>query len=455
MTGLVERLEIEPEAREWAALICDHGRTLTAEQRRFREQLGLPAKGPVVLMGHGAAFWHCGVLAKAFAVDAAARALGAAGAWLIVDQDEHAFESVRVPVRDGEGRLRAEQVILGPEAAKGVAAASCPAFVPREPVLRTGKAALPSVAEGLKRIVESLRKHRSAPDAARQVTAAVSELLSSFVPTPTVVFATGFARTDLFGAMVERMQRDALPMAEAYNAAVVLVPEAGVAPLQIDRGRGRVELPLWRLAPGSPRRRVFSGEKIEGIEGLAPRALLTTGLLRLAGCDLMIHGIGGSIYDRITEAWFKLWLRVELAPMALVTADVYLPLSCEEAGEKEVERAVWQAHRARHDPGLLGDAAAAAAKRKLVDQISRAREAGEHPAQEFRAMHALLEDVWTRHGARLKELSERAARLRRLRADSAIALDRTWAFALMPGDRLEAMRTGIVSEFTRRLESRS
>ncbi len=449
MKDAVERLVIEPEAREWSALIGQRGRVLTDEQRKFREQIGLPAGGPVVLMGHGAAWWHCGVLAKAFAVDAAARALGGAGAWLIVDQDEHVFEKLRVPVRDREGRLRAEEVMLAPTLPKGVASASCPAFEPLEPVLKSGRAALPGVERGLNAIVEALRRHRGAPDAARQVMAALRDLLAPALKTPPIAYATAFARTGLFRATVERMQREAGAMAEAYNAAAALVPEAGVAPLQLDKARGRIELPLWRLAPGTPRRRVFAGERLESMDGLAPRALLTTGLLRLAGCDLMIHGIGGHIYDRITETWFRLWLRAELAPMALVTADVYLPLSGERAGEEDVQRAVWQAHRARHDPGMLGDMAAAATKRELVEQISRAREAGEHPAQEFRAMHALLEDVWTRHSARLKELSERAAKLKRLRADSSVAHERTWAFTLIETEALKGLREDIETEFAR------
>ena len=44
-----------------------------------------------------------------------------------------------------------------------------------------------------------------------------------------------------------------------------------------------------------------------------------TGMARLAACDLFVHGTGGGIYDTITEAWFREWLGVELAPTIAVT----------------------------------------------------------------------------------------------------------------------------------------
>src|SRR5690606_23987135 len=103
-------LLVDPPATEWAATLLrrDHPRL-----RAFRRQLGLPADRPIVMTGHQPALWHCGVLAKFLAADAAARALGAAPATLLVDQDVGDPAAVRRPERGPDGRwTRREESLL-------------------------------------------------------------------------------------------------------------------------------------------------------------------------------------------------------------------------------------------------------------------------------------------------------------------------------------------------------
>ena len=42
-----------------------------------------------------------------------------------------------------------------------------------------------------------------------------------------------------------------------------------------------------------------------------------TGLMRLAGCDLFIHGTGGGAYDLVTEEWLGSWMGWTLALLVL------------------------------------------------------------------------------------------------------------------------------------------
>ena len=218
---------------------------------------------------------------------------------------------------------------------------------------------------------------------------------------------------------------------------------------------GRNELPLWRIPAGEARRPVFADElgAIPRAE-LAPRALLMTGLARLALCDLFVHGVGGGIYDTITEAWFAAWLPGErLAPTAVVTADVFADFGAAAAGlptPEEVDHAAWLAHKARHDPAVLGDADAAAQKVALVARTDAAKEAGEDALAHYRAMHDLLAGVRRAEGARLEELDAEAARLRERAEQARVIFDRAWPFPLLGAKRLCALRDAVEARFAAR-----
>ena len=146
------------------------------------------------------------------------------------------------------------------------------------------------------------------------------------MPEPVQVFASTLHKSDLFGELVESMVREPRTMGEAYNQACEAFPDAGTRPLAI-RERA-IELPLWRIRPGEARMPVYSTQLDEiPRDQLAPRALLMTAIVRLAGCDLFIHGTGGAAYDRITERWIQTWLAQDLAPIGVASATRTLDVS--------------------------------------------------------------------------------------------------------------------------------
>lgn len=434
---------IRPDAAAWRAAAPS---TLDPSAARFRAQLGLPTERPVVMSGHQAQVWHPGILAKLFALRAFARRTGAAAAWVVVDHDDHDPFAIRAPVIGADGRLAV--AIFGPPAApEHVPVCRRAPWNPGAPwrLPDRAHAAAPNVERGLEQVRAALARHAAAQDAAEQTALAAWDLLPGGAPADVVVIrATALARTTLFAELAERMRRDPAACAEAHNAAVQSFPRERIAPL------AEGELPLWSIGPsiGSARRRVFAGDLAStGVAALAPRALLLTGLMRLAACDLFVHGLGGERYDRITERWLAAWLSVSLAPTTMATATVRLRIPGRLPTPEQIARAAWVAHRARHDPALLDDEARAARKRDLLARIAAAPPRSAERAALFDQLHDLLHESEHAHAAALAALDARAADLRARAGEAAIAADRAWPFPLYEPDQLVALAREVDSRF--------
>lgn len=437
---------IEPSAARWAAL------TQTAppapswvDRAGFRAQMGLTGLdgvGPIVLSGHQPGLWHCGIAAKYMALGAIAP--WAQTAWLIADLDECDATRVRIPVRDDRGVWKAKLLELAahdqghPDAACGFRPAV--AVVEQAPeAAHLARVAMSESREGSRTLAE--QAHR----------AAEFVLARAGVPLVSrVIRGSDTARTELFAELLRRMCDDPRSCVEAYNAAAEAMPEAGVRALMCRPERGRFELPIWRVGWNEPRRPVIveAGTKMS-CEGLAPRGLLMTGMLRLAGCDLFIHGTGGGVYDRVTERWLSDWLGDDaaLSPAAVVSATRLLDLGVEPVAREQVKQAVAAAHRAKHDPDMLGDAPAAARKRELVRAIEQGERRSAARASTFAAMHALLDETNQSHQAELDAFEQRAATMRDALASSESAGDRTWSIALHPASTLHGLWEELQASF--------
>jgi len=440
--------EVRPAGNRWPDLIrarwATHG--LRAETTRFRQQLGLPTDTPIVATGHQPTMWHPGILAKYFAAEEAAHRTSGAAVWLIADQDAVDPFELRLPADDANGNLTAATHRLGPAPAPGVAASQIPASAGAAPL--NSAPALGALAPRIDRIARLYREHRSAPSAAAQAGAVTADLLRDLGLDGRLLYATALNTTDLFAKLIDSFRDDPDRTVRTYNAAVANRPHAGVAPLEHSEANHRHELPLWRLRDNQPRERVYE-EDLGGIptHELAPRALLMTALLRLAGCELFIHGSGGAEYDLVTEDWVRTWLGVEMAPAAMATATLRLPIGTDAPSQTDAEHAVWLAHHARHDPAALGDDGFADAKRRYVKLIEAEREAGGDPAALFQAMQQALRDYRAAHISELDQLEASAEQMQRRTGERDIACDRTWAFALHDRASLDALRATVAASF--------
>jgi hypothetical protein len=436
---------------------------------RWPELLAPRESRPLVIMtGHQAEFWHPGILAKYFAAGAAARALNASGRnavvhWTVPDQDSHDPSRIAYPMKTAGGPAKAAWSVpfrAGATLSAGAfspdtpLAALPPLEAPRDlaGAVKSLRPALPCVEEGLLRIGEAIRTHSSEPSVARQITRSLCDLATAAVPDlkpAKLVYASELHRHDIFSELLERMRADPSACTLAYNAAVARRPHAHVRALVNEPGRA--ELPLWRMPdkPGRARRPVFASDLPDvDPSHLAPRALLMTALERLAMCDLFIHGTGGGQYDRITEEWLSRWLPGrKLAPTAVVTATRLLPFEITPPPPREIARARWRAHHARHDPRAFGDAGAEARKQTILKELRTARSRGESPSRAFTALHTLLDDVRSRHGSELAALDAQAADGLRQRDLAEVVHDRTWPFPLYPQETLRALRSDVDAAF--------
>ncbi len=295
----------------------------------------------------------------------------------------------------------------------------------------------------------SLQAHKDEASVAEQITLALRDLLSPFTKPASIAFASQLYKSPSFLELIELMRADPGACVKAYNVGAAKFPKARVRPLVLEEGR--IELPLWRMpeAPGRPRRPVFAAD-LPGIAPslLAPRALLMASIVRLGMCDLFIHGIGGGLYDQVTNAWFSAWLpgRV-LAPTAVVTATRLLPFDIRPPSPEVITKTQWKAHHALHNPAALGDEPAGARKLQLLQELRTARSRGESPSIAFKAIHKLLDSSRVEHKDQVAALAVEAAEALEKRALAKVVYDRTWPFPLYQDSTILDLKSQIDRAF--------
>jgi hypothetical protein len=415
-----------------------------------RAAWGVAADRPLLATGHQATLWHPGILAKALMLDRLCARRGAAPLRLLVDQDQHPIGPIEYPTLRaanggsdlGVGRCGLDE----PDAAAPTGR--------RRPLQPAGNAprdaALPAVAAGVAAIVAALARRTAAPSAALQVDAALSELAAPWLAAAPVVAATDLLATPLGDLALEAIAIDPVACALRFNAALRAVPRVA-RPLAITATE--VETPLWRLPRmGAPRERVMLDrshppdarrahlhrEATATPSRLAPRGLLLTALLRIA-CDGFIHGRGGWKYDRVSETWFGEWLGLELAPMALVSADLRLPLAVPDATTAIDDRRRWHDpfYEASEEAGEEAGPSPTRTKGRLLAQIAALPRRSPARGAAFAALQRALSRERSQRGLADPALLPR-------RPDAAkIAARRDWAFPLYPPPMLAALATEI------------
>lgn len=439
-------MTLEPAPSRWVELVSERRARVPAwlepSAASFRAQLGVPP-GPLVMSGHQAVLWHPGILAKYIAADACARAAGAAAAWVVVDQDTPPPHELSWPMRASATSTR---VVIG--AHHFEYASPCNAEVPacaRPPLVASANAAddlLIDPAGALPRLHSAVNSASNSPNAAVQISRVIESLLPPTIAPVPAFFATLIARTEFFAAVVRHMQADPRRCIEAYNAAALAHPDADIRSLDADA----LELPLWHIVGprGLAARHPVHASQLPSIptHQLAPRALLMTALLRLAACELFIHGTGGVAYDRVTDAWIASWLGTDavLAPTALATATLLLPLDAapEDPLTGEAIMAQRSYREALHKPGALGEHSLESERRTIVAGIAASPYRSAEREHRFRDLHRLLERYRASH-APVIEARRLAALAARTSAKDRAASVRTWAFPLYPEPRLSRL----------------
>jgi len=449
---------VEPAIDRWrptSGRMADRAALIDLAKRRAVQLGTAPLRQAhcLIATGHQPWLWHPGILAKDLAANTAARRFNAEPIHLVVDQDSLDEIMIEVPIMKGRN-LSAERVVLvscqptvplccQPPADAGTMYKRLMRFIQRH------KAPIPVDLEPLINALEGLPECRTL---AEQMTAVVSRLWRPFLPDMPVIFSSELAGLQGFANLVDQMRADPQHCATCYNQAVATWPNAGIAPLLTDPER--VELPLWALNWQRARRRVFAdvthgaaplrmedGSSLDhNCETLAPRALLLTALFRADYCDLFIHGIGGTVYDQLTDQWIDNWLGRTLAPKTLVSADLHLPFDVPIAHANDMIRAKWWKHHLPHnlDRVLNLKGPQVARKHILLQQMNddrdRARRAGA-----FREVHAINMELIHRYPETLSEAQRKMNDTQLGVANRDVAAKRDWCFALYPSEQLHAL----------------
>ncbi|MGL4555801.1 MAG: hypothetical protein ACRC33_31925 [Gemmataceae bacterium] len=150
--------------------------------------------------------------------------------------------------------------------------------------------------------------------------------------------------TPAFNEFVGRIAHDAGRFVGAYNAAVAdyrrreKIKSRNHPVPDLARDGEWLELPLWAWPAGASRReRVFArgGELRPAGMKVRSRALLTTLFARLCLADVFVHGLGGGLYDRLTDDIIRRFFGVEPPGFVILSATCLLPLPGDGATEGE------------------------------------------------------------------------------------------------------------------------
>jgi len=458
---------------------------------------------PIILTGHQPPPFHPGVWIKNFLAGSLASAVGGVGLNLTVDTDEARGQVYRFPAGwPGEaagGEVHAAQVAMAPPLGgaafeeQGVAAFDAGALAE---VLGSVP---PALAEPLRRCGAGVQAAAPAATSLAEAFAVVrrkeeEELGLRNYELPVSAMADTAAFLHFVAWMLAEHER----VFDAYNGALaeyrrVYHERSAAQPMpDLARDGRRIELPLWIWQAGGQRRKLwvepgerapethapqagrlnglalfaehqriadFNGEDLADTGVLAarltslrqagwkirPRALSMTLFVRLAVGDVFIHGLGGAIYDKITDAMFERLWGVRPPEIVLASCTVFLPLP----GYPATPQDLVSARRAVRDWLFNPDRrmSAAVRQRPEVEALASLKQ------QLFRTMRAMDREDRRRAFQRIHEINEALARfqadgpaaaqkeLARIEREmryNAILRNREYAFCFYPAQKLAA-----------------
>ena len=449
----------------------------------FSARLGVDVRAPgepdaaVVLTGHQPELYHPGVWIKDFLLERLARETGASSIDIVVDTDGFDTLAVSSPCMT-PGVARCHQYLAVSDKDACFATSPVPTQRDLEDFCRAGDEQLASLPSS------AVRRHFAAFCDEMRVAANVAENLAEFVTIARRRYeasaGTGYmelpltlaSRTGAWHAFVADLALNAARFADAYNAELaeyrtVNKIRSSAQPFpDLSVSADVVELPLWRIADGrrsgvSARRLEAGGALLLGADGetlvelpkdgvaaaevleasgelLAPKALALTLFARVFVCDLMIHGVGGGRYDRVTDGVCRRYYGVEPPAFVVASITMYLPLGAHVVTEEEVAGAKERLNRLEHNPdALLGEvefdsadeqhraAALAAEKTALVEAIAS-------PGADKKALGLQIREANAQLAALLAPLkqgmADELAVLQTQLVESEILTDRTYPF---------------------------
>jgi hypothetical protein len=390
-----------------------------------------------LVSGHQPELFHPGVWVKNFALTGLARQYRAVALSLIVDNDTVKAASVRVPTgeRIAFDRFSGEQ----PWEERPVIEPRTFAAFPERVAEVMGRWGVEPLA---RRLWENMPADGTLGErfaAGRRAVERDWGCHNLEVPLSRV------CDTPAFAEFVGRIVHDAPRFVEVYNAAVAnyrrrnKIKSHNHPVPDLARDGEWLELPLWAWPAGASRReRVFvrRGEIRPAGMKVRSRALLTTLFARLCLADVFLHGLGGGLYDRLTDDIVRRFFGVEPPGFVTLTATCLLPLPVSGATDEQRRRLHRHLRDLEFQPErfLDGQMADLVAQRQAVLAGPPSRQAFARQRELLARINAPLADERERTRRELAEVEARLTADARLRR-------RDYSLCLYPESKLRPFLT--------------
>ena len=421
---------------------------LVEENAQHLDTGSLHAQGPIIATGHQAWFWHPGILAKDIAMAESARYHGGHMLHLVVDHDVHSAMQLPIPILHDHVMVR-----------KVVELAQVNADIPLASQMPVDIKQVQDNLWYLKEEQSTLLGHALmdmpyCENLAQQMTVILTRLMHRWVGKVPILYSTQLLELPSAKQALEQMLDNALSMARCYNNAVNQVSHAGIAHLAIEQDR--VELPVWLIHWGKPRSRVYADiadhkPVLVDSEGnvldlnkdlLAPKALFLSALMRTVVSQLFIHGLGGGIYDQVTEIWWSQWKHEPLNPLAIASADLYMHWDIHFAQQEDVEHACWYLHHLKHNMDRFTEMGGElyTQKQTLIKQLANTNASREDKKNWFKQLHQINEQLCQKHVDVLHEAHKKLTMAQRGVANREMASRRDWPFFLYQDSQIQQLQ---------------
>lgn len=438
------RLHIDPPIEQWQ---------VTPRNGRAK---------PIIATGHQPTLWHPGILAKYLAADVFAKHVSGSTLNVVVEHNPVQPTGIDLPIQHGQA-LQVTRLNLDDRSAANTTPPNRLAALDVKdvagPLVKQADAlgVAGQMSEGLHRLAQAYQSAGPHKHLAAQTSAVLDELMRPTLYQPMQTLPTSALVTPRF---VDRLLQDPLGCASSYNRAAQAYPEAGIRPLYV--GRDVVEAPLWAQSDGvctpvfidlgdNRKPLLFTqGQTLDltgddALQYLRPRAVTLSAIMRSELCDLFIHGIGGGVYDQVTEQWWHDWANEDLAPMAVVSADDYLPFDVPMATHDEHAKAQWYAHHLPHNVDRYTEAkteteaALISEKRDLLQHMNDDR-MNRRRAMAFARLHSINDELVALHRDALAIAKQQAKDASHGVTNRHIASRRDWCFALCDADQIDVLK---------------
>lgn len=274
--------------------------------------------------------------------------------------------------------------------------------------------------------------------------------------------------------LVARLIREREKSRLAYNAALNsfrsyhLVHRAGRPVPFLEEKDGWCEVPLWlgtdhfsrrervwvKEADGffilSPDRtqeewRLPESSLEEGLAGLNgrlwPRALFTTLYLRGFVFDWFVHGIGGALYDQVTDEWAEKFLKLKLRPMVAASLTLRLPLPPARSSPELYRASFHLQHHLEWNPDRLVREPAATNVAGWISELQQLRREtplpGKASKKRFRDMRQLIARLRDHISPEITAGWKNVCFLHRFASEHSLVASREYAYVLHPHSELQ------------------